>query len=153
MYSYILNSIPLTLPHVISGAFECWSEALRCCRQSVRDGEVSLHPVFVLHHWSQILVHVVHSQHWHLREKERDLTSHSRFLVAIIRGNVWRGKPESFCQSAGSFQSHHHLRQMDWWSALPPTKQKQKLDKQTVGKKTACVSASACLSPCSCDIQ
>lgn len=116
---------PLTLPHVIGGALECWPEGLSCRRQSVRDGEVSLCPVFVLHYWSQILVHVIHSQHRHLREEESELKSHCMFLVVTTKGNAWRTKtPEYFCQSAGWFQNHRHPRQMDWWSALPPTKEK-----------------------------
>lgn len=53
----------MSLPHVKGGAFEGRSESLCCCRQSVRDGEISLRPVLVLHNWSQVLVHIIYSQH------------------------------------------------------------------------------------------
>lgn len=49
------------LPHVEGGALEGRFEGLSFCRQSVRDGEMFLRPVFVLHKWSKFLVHIIHS--------------------------------------------------------------------------------------------
>lgn len=62
----------ISLPHVKGGAFEGRSESLCCCRQGVRDGEMSLRPVLVLHNRSQVLVHVIYSQHRHLQEAETE---------------------------------------------------------------------------------
>lgn len=111
-------------PHVEGGALEGRFEGLSCCRQSVRDGEMSLRPVFVLHNWSQVLVHIIHSQHWHLQEREPKLKWQHialRCLEWLCWRKALRGQPECFGQSAGWFQSRHRPRQMDWWSAPLPT--------------------------------
>lgn len=54
------------LPNVKSGSFEGWFAGLWCSWCSVRNGKMSVCPVFVLHNWSQVMVHIINSQHGHL---------------------------------------------------------------------------------------
>lgn len=56
------------LPNVKSRSFVGWFEGLWCCWLSVRNGKMPICPVFVLHHWCQIVVHIIHSQHGHLQK-------------------------------------------------------------------------------------
>lgn len=117
-------------PHVKGGALEGRPERLCCCRQSVRDGKMSLRPVLVLHNWSQVLIHIIYSQHWHLQDRETDFKwLQFKMTDRLFKGsncsNILKGQPQCFGQSAGWFQSHHRPHQMDWWSAPPPTEWKR----------------------------
>lgn len=109
------------LPNVKSGSFVDWFEGLWCCWQSIRNRKVSLCPVFVPHHWCQVLVHIIHSQHGHLQKIKTESKWHHSSIYLRHEENL-RGQPECFCQLAGLSQSHHHLHQRDWWSAPLPIK-------------------------------